>query len=321
MKRQFLIIVSVLILTILACIGSDNPTESQKSTTEAENATTEALITTAIAKDATTEAQENATVEADIEAENATAEAERRETAEAEFYFATETPASATSTPNETNPITNTLSPPDAPPISVTPTCTGTKTIPISQTLLFPVPPNANLQQADDGSITIAFSVEDQNAFDTWSEFINDNFLTNSTFSYSTDASGKNFDWKIGLFFPPDTQMTPLADGQTEFRYSPMPQEDIPADDTAIMLPDIIEMPLPPDGTEPQYLDDGQVVINFSVNDKTEFDGWVEFMQENHIIGGTSYDDPFTEGTLGFNFPEGTTIEISDTAWIITLPR
>lgn len=183
------------------------------------------------------------------------------------------------------------------------------------------MPPNANLQQADDGSVSINFPVEDQTAFDTWSAFVNDNYLKNSTISYATGSDGKNFDWKIGLFFPPDTQMTPFADGQTEFLYSPVPQDDVPADDTAVTQPDIIEMPLPPKGTEPQYLDDGQVVINFNVNNKTDFDGWVEFMQENHILGGTSYDTPFTHGELGFNFPEGTTIEMTDTAWIMTVPR
>ena len=316
MKRQFLIIIGVFLLAILACTNSERVAiEQYSATATADAATTEAGYITAEAKDAkeaTAEAIDIATIVAD----NATAEAEDATATAQTFVTATDTPEPGTS------PITGTIGTPP-PPIDVTPTCTGTQhTLPITATVQFPIPPNANLQQAEDGSISMNFPVENQSEFDNWLEFINENYLNlSSNTSYSTDSSGKNFDWRIGLLFPPNTQMTELADGQTEFLYSPVPPEDIPADGTAVTLPSVIEMPLPPEGTEPQYLDDGQVTINFSVNDKAEFDKWVQFMTDNHILGGTSYDDPFTSGELGFNFPAGTTIEITDTAWIITKPQ
>lgn len=310
MKRNFLIIIGVLALAILAC------TASEKATIEAAFATDEAInaeeTKSAIIIESTMRAIDAATATADF----VTADASRKETAEAEFYFATETPS-----PPTVSPITATISTP-SPPIDVTPTCTGTQhTLPVTATVRFPVPPNASLQQADDGSISIDFPVDNQSTFDTWQSFIGENYLTNSTSSYSTDSSGKNFDWQIDLRFPPGTQMIPLADRQTEFLYSPVPWKDVPADDTTVTRLSIIEMPLPPNGTEPQYSDDGQVVINFSVNDKAAFDGWVQFMNSNFISGGTSYDTPFTEGTLEFNFPISTTIEVTNTVWIITVPR
>lgn len=316
MKRQISIIISVLILAILACTASEKSTAINAfATQDAENAEETQV---AMMIEATAEAEEATAIKIDaatVEAEYATAEAEEATATAQTFVTATDTPKP------DSSPITATIGTPP-PPIDVTPVSTTTKqTLPLTATVRFPVPPKAMLQQADDGSVSIDFLVDNQSTFDTWQNFIGENYLTDSSSSYSTGSDGKNFDWQINLRFPPGTQMTPLADGQTEFLYSPVPPEEVPADDTAVTLPDVIEMPLPPKGTEPQYLDDGQVVINFSVNDKAEFDGWVEFMNSNFIPGGTSYDTPFTSGDLGFNFPEGTTIEKTDTAWIITLPR